>query len=120
MTVLESAGYRRHQAVSGDDAYRFWRRTRIMRIDLLFTDVVMPGRSTESISPVRRRFAAPGLQVLFTSGFPNLVREHADEELRQHVLRKPYPRRLFVRGAILDCSRATEAPFVRACSIEDG
>jgi len=90
MTVLESAGYRVIEAVSGDDAYRFLVAHPDLRIDVLFTDVVMPGR-LDGIDLARAaRLLRPGLQVLFTSGFPNLVREHADEELRQHVLRKPY------------------------------
>ena len=32
----------------------------------------------------------PGLRVLFTSGFPGLVHDHADKEIRGQVLRKPY------------------------------
>ena len=90
LAVLEAAGYRVIAAVSGDDAYRFLLAHPDLRIDLLFTDVVMPGRLDGIDLAHAARLLRPGLQVLFTSGFPNLVREHADEELRDHVMRKPY------------------------------
>src|SRR6266481_9187501 len=90
MTVLEAAGYRVIEAVSGDDAYRFLLAHPDLRIDLLFTDVVMPGRLDGIDLAHAARLLRPGLHVLFASGFPNLVREHADPELRDHVLRKPY------------------------------
>jgi CheY-like chemotaxis protein len=90
LTVLESAGYRVIEAVSGDDAHRFLLAHPDLRIDLLFTDVVMPGRLDGIDLAHAARLLRPGLHVLFASGFPNLVREHADEEFRGHVLRKPY------------------------------
>src|SRR5712691_11494196 len=85
MTVLESAGYRVIEAVSGDDAYRFLAAHPDQRIDVLFTDVVMPGRLDGIDLANTARLLRPGLQVLFASGFPNLVREHADQEIRGHV-----------------------------------
>src|SRR5258706_10998257 len=44
LTVLEEAGYRVLEAASGDDAYRLLLAHPDLRIDALFTDVVMPGR----------------------------------------------------------------------------
>jgi len=90
MTVIESAGYRVIEAVSGDDAYRFLAAHPDLRIDLLFTDVVMPGRLDGIDLAHEARRLRPGLQVLFASGFPTLVRDHADQEIRHQVLRKPY------------------------------
>ncbi len=90
LALLEAAGYRVIEAVSGDDAYRFLVAHPDLRIDLLFTDVVMPGRLDGIDLAHAARLLRPGLRVLFTSGFPNLVREHADEELRDQVMRKPY------------------------------
>jgi CheY-like chemotaxis protein len=90
LTVLETAGYRVIEAVSGDDAHRFLVAHPDLRIDVLFTDVVMPGRLDGIDLAHAARLLRPELQVLFASGFPNLVREHADQEIRRHVLRKPY------------------------------
>src|SRR6266536_3405579 len=90
LTVLEAAGYRVIEAVSGDDAHRFLLAHPDLRIDLLFTDVVMPGRLDGIDLAHAARLLRPGLQVLFASGFPNLVRDHADKEIRDQVLRKPY------------------------------
>ena len=44
LAVLEGAGYRVLEAASGDDAYQLLLAHPEMNIDLLFTDVVMPGR----------------------------------------------------------------------------
>jgi len=90
LAVLEAAGYRVIEAVSGDDAHRFLLAHPDLRIDVLFTDVVMPGQLDGiDLAHVARRLR-PGLRVLFASGFPTLVRDHADKELRDQVLRKPY------------------------------
>ena len=90
MTVLGAAGYHVIEAVSGDDAHRFLVAHPDLRIDVLFTDVVMPGRLDGIDLAHAARLLRPGLQVLFASGFPNLVREHADQEIRGNVLHKPY------------------------------
>jgi CheY-like chemotaxis protein len=90
LAVLEAAGYRVIEAVSGDDAYRFLVAHPDLRIDVLFTDVVMPGRLDGIDLAHAARQLRPGLQVLFASGFPTLVRDHADQEIRDQVLRKPY------------------------------
>src|SRR5438552_9943134 len=90
LAVLEAAGYRVIEAVSGDDAYRFLLAHPDLRIDVLFTDVVMPGRLDGIDLAHEARRLRPGMQVLFASGFPNLVRDHADKEIRDQVLRKPY------------------------------
>src|SRR5579864_9140327 len=90
LAVIEAAGYRVIEAVSGDDAHRFLLAHPDLQIDVLFTDVVMPGRLDGiDLAHVARRLR-PGLRVLFASGFPTLVRDHADKELSDQVLRKPY------------------------------
>ena len=90
LAVLEAAGYRVIEAVSGDDAHRFLTAHPDLPIDVLFTDVVMPGRLDGIDLAHAARQLRPDLQVLFASGFPTLVRDHADQELREQVLRKPY------------------------------
>ena len=44
LAVLEGAGYRVLEAANGDNAYQLLLAHPDMQIDLLFTDVVMPGR----------------------------------------------------------------------------
>lgn len=59
------------------------------RIDLVFSDIMMPGgtNGVELAKEVRRR--RPGLPVLLTSGFSEANRREADE-LGIPILRKPY------------------------------
>src|SRR3954466_7276891 len=100
LAVLEGAGYRVLEAANGDNAYQLLLAHPDLRIDLLFTDVVMPGRLDGIDLAHAARHLRPGLQVLFASGFPSLVRDHADQEIRGQVLRKPY-RSAELVGAIL-------------------
>ena len=44
LAVIEAAGFRVLEAETGDEAYRLLRDCPDLRIDLLFTDIVMPGR----------------------------------------------------------------------------
>jgi CheY-like chemotaxis protein len=90
LAVLEMAGYRVLEAASGDDAHRLLRARPDLRIDVLFTDVVMPGLLDGVDLANAARSLRPGLPVLYASGFANLVRANRDKELRGPVLRKPY------------------------------
>jgi hypothetical protein len=51
---------------------------------------MMPGRLDGIDLAHAARLLRPGLQVLFASGFPTLVHDHADQEIRDQVLGKPY------------------------------
>jgi CheY-like chemotaxis protein len=100
VAVLEAEGYRVIEAANGDDALRLLIAEPERHIDVLFTDVVMPGRLDgidlgNAVGQLR-----PGMMVLYATGFANLVREHRDSELRGPVLRKPY-RPGELRSAIL-------------------
>jgi signal transduction histidine kinase/CheY-like chemotaxis protein len=67
------------------------------RIDLLFTDVVMPGGMNGKELANKARAMRPGLKVLFTSGFPGAPSGNA-AELRagDALLNKPYRREQLV------------------------
>ena len=90
VAVLEEAGYRVLEAESGDDAYRLLLAHPDLRIDALFTDVVMPGRLDGIDIANAARQLRPGLRVLFATGFANLVRVNREDDLNGPLLRKPY------------------------------
>jgi signal transduction histidine kinase len=86
--LLASFGYRVLEAASGPDALKIWFE-RSAEIDVLFTDMVMPGGISGKELAALLRAERPGLKVLVTSGHtPDFV----DPELRQGVgfLPKPY------------------------------
>ena len=90
LTVLEEAGYRVLEAASGDEAHRLLLAHPDLRVDVLFTDVAMPGRLDGVDLANAACSLRPGLPVLYATGFANLVRNYRHEELRGPVLRKPY------------------------------
>jgi CheY-like chemotaxis protein len=90
LAALEGAGYRLLDAPTGDDAYRLLLAHPDLEIDLLFTDVVMPGRLDGVDLAAAARLLRPHLRVLYATGFANLVRANRDRDLQGPVLRKPY------------------------------
>ena len=87
--VLEGKGYRVFAAPCPADALELHARVP-GRVDLLLTDVVMPGMGGRELSEKLREMQ-PGLRVLFMSGYT------ADEILRQgiheeqvHFIQKPF------------------------------
>lgn len=90
IAVLEDAGYRVLEAASGDEAHRLLLAHPDLRINLLFTDIVMPGPLDGIDLAGAARALRPDLKVLYTTGFADLVRRHGDDELHGTVLHKPY------------------------------
>lgn len=90
--MLERAGYRVQEAASGVEALRLWEGVKD-EIDLLFTDIVMPGGINGLELANQLRASSPALKVIFTSGYsPDIAgRELAFEE-GQNFLQKPAPR----------------------------
>jgi PAS domain S-box-containing protein len=66
--VLERSGYRVLPASSGVEAVAVWERSK-GKVDLLFTDIVMPDQMSGRELAERLRTDDPGLRVLFTSGY---------------------------------------------------
>jgi len=86
---LQSLGYRVTAAVDGNDALQ--KLGTDLEVDLLFTDIVMPGGINGwELAELARR-ARPGLRVLLTSGYA-LETLSAQGHLREgaHILTKPY------------------------------
>jgi CheY-like chemotaxis protein len=66
VTVLKELGYGVLEATVAEEALALLASD--VRIDLLFTDVVLPGRSGRVIADVARQLR-PGLRVLYTTGY---------------------------------------------------
>ncbi|MDF2447183.1 MAG: putative sensor histidine kinase with a response regulator receiver domain [Moraxellaceae bacterium] len=88
---LEQAGYRTQQAANGDAALALLQQG--VALDLLFTDVIMPGAlSGPALARAAHRLL-PTLPVLYASGFAEksqLLPEELGEN--EHFLAKPYRR----------------------------
>ncbi len=97
---LEMLGYRVLVACDGSQALEMLRQH--PDIDLLFTDVVMPGMSGRELADAARELR-PDLPVLWTSGYSDDALIH-DGRLDPgvHLLRKPYR-----RGELARLIRAT-------------
>lgn len=90
VTLLEAVGYRILQAASADAAYRLLLERPGLHIDLLFTDIVMPG-SLDGIDLAEKAQALrPDLKILFATGFASRVRDIREGYLRGSLLQKPY------------------------------
>lgn len=88
---LEAMGYRVLVAGSGPEALE--RLTGGQEIDLLFTDVVMPGGMSGRDLAERAVKLRPGLKVLYTSGYAeNAIVHHGRLDPGVQLLGKPYRR----------------------------
>jgi CheY-like chemotaxis protein len=88
-SVLESYQYRVLTATSGGEALRVWEKN-AGRIDLLLTDMIMPGGMTGGELAAELKHRQPGLNVVFTSGYSA---ELIGKDLAQdgtNFLPKPY------------------------------
>ena len=87
--VLENAGYRILEAADGHQALRLLEGNG-EPIQLLLTDVVMPGINGRELAD-RLREIQPDLRVIFTSGYTgDLIRHHGVLEEEIDFLPKPY------------------------------
>ncbi|WP_119300701.1 response regulator [Dongia deserti] len=93
---LTEMGHRVQQAENGTKALAILREDRA--IDLLFTDVVMPGGMTGLDLARQAKKLCPGLKVLLTSGFSNMgARNEGDAHDDLELLSKPYQRQQLAR-----------------------
>jgi PAS domain S-box-containing protein len=86
---LESLGY---AVIEADRAQSALDRLAVLpRIDLLFTDVIMPGGMNGKDLARKARNSLPGLKVLFTSGFPGKsLADDCEIKDNDRLLSKPY------------------------------
>jgi two-component system cell cycle sensor histidine kinase/response regulator CckA len=93
--VLSAAGYKVLEAANGDEALVL--ASRNPSIDLLLSDVVMPGISGPDLG-ARLRSSRPELVVLYMSGYDRDLIDQKTLELSASFLPKPFtPRALLAR-----------------------
>lgn len=87
--MLESAGFQVHSCDGAKDALKL--ATRITKLDLLVTDMAMPGMSGRDLVTMLRK-TRPTLPVLFTTGYlPSLSQDtHDSFPPESNVLLKPF------------------------------
>jgi signal transduction histidine kinase len=87
--VLEELGYRALEAMDGAEGLKILQSRQ--RIDLLVTDVGLPGGMNGRQMADAARAFRPGLKVLFITGYAeNAVISHGHLEPGMHVLTKPF------------------------------
>jgi two-component system cell cycle sensor histidine kinase/response regulator CckA len=94
--ILDNAGYRVLQAANGDDAERLFAR-HADSIDLVVTDVIMPGCGGPDLLS-RLQVQAPALRVLYMSGYTDQSAAHkAGIDRGLPFVHKPFTAAEFVR-----------------------
>lgn len=88
--TLKRFGYHVETAPDALSALTLMREGR--RYDLLFTDIIMPGRMNGQELAEAAEALDPQMKVLYTSGYPAAAFEHLGlkEQSNIHLLRKPY------------------------------
>jgi two-component system cell cycle sensor histidine kinase/response regulator CckA len=85
--VLEASGYQIWEASNGLEALNVW-KTNAAQIDLLLTDVIMPGGLNGRELSDRLRKERPGLKVILMTGYsPDLM---VKIQPQCHILTKPF------------------------------
>ncbi|MBB5518719.1 hybrid sensor histidine kinase/response regulator [Amphiplicatus metriothermophilus] len=94
--ILKNLGYRVLSADRGASALAILERGD--PVDLLFTDVVMPGGIAGPELAARAAELRPGIRVLFTSGYTeSAVVHHGRLDPGVNLIRKPYGRKALAR-----------------------
>jgi PAS domain S-box-containing protein len=90
VTLLQQLGYRTLEAADGQEALAILESD--PRVDLLFSDVVMPGGMSGRQLAAATRRKRPDIRILLTSGFPDKASDARAGERTEHMLGKPYRR----------------------------
>jgi nitrogen-specific signal transduction histidine kinase/HAMP domain-containing protein/ActR/RegA family two-component response regulator len=102
LLILQDCGYQVLEAGSGPEALQVWERDR-SRIDLVLTDVVMPGGMSGRELAVKLMASDPRVRIIFTSGY-NVEEANTDFFSRSGAvfLPKPYNRAELAK-AVREC-----------------
>jgi len=88
--VFERNGYRIFMATNGEEAAQIWANHKA-EINLLFTDVVMPGGVTGKDLADALRAERPNLRVIFCSGFgADIIGPEVVNDPGNYFLAKPF------------------------------
>ncbi|HEY8966843.1 MAG TPA: ATP-binding protein, partial [Candidatus Methylacidiphilales bacterium] len=102
VAILRSAGYQILEAKSGLDAIGVWEKN-IEKIDLVLSDVIMPGLITGIDLGEKLASEKPGLPVILTSGYSaEVIGENLALDPTINFLPKPYPPHSLLR-MVRDC-----------------
>jgi DNA-binding NtrC family response regulator len=97
--VLESHGYKIHEAITAREALEVW-RGRAEEIALLLTDIVMPQGVTGRDLTDELRAQKPALKVIFMSGYSAAVIGTDTDFFRRtqsYFLQKPFSAQALLR-----------------------
>jgi CheY-like chemotaxis protein len=91
--ILESAGYRVSMAISGDEGMNVLRQiVDSDPVDLLFTDLVMPGGMNGIVLAEEAIKLDPRIGILMTTGYNEQLVADGPQIISRDVLGKPYRR----------------------------
>jgi len=93
-SILESAGFEVLPAGDAREAMQVYEQCQ-RAIDLVMTDMVLPGRSGEQLGQDLRQHS-PQVVLLLTSGYGNPEFETEAPDSRTYFLSKPYSKRTLV------------------------
>jgi len=96
-TILTRLGYTVHEAGSATAAIEVWQQHQA-GINLLFTDMVMPGKMSGLELSQRLLQDKPGLKVVYTSGYTDeMLKEGSELRHSSNFLAKPYGTEVLLR-----------------------
>jgi CheY-like chemotaxis protein len=93
-SVLEDAGYKVLEAEHSGEAFKVW-ENHDNQIDLLLTDMMLPGGMTGRELALQLQQLKPNLKVIYTTGYSMDIVETKDEEVS--FLQKPYPPEMLMK-----------------------
>jgi len=111
--LLEQHGYHVLVAANGAAALQLVEQ-KPERIDLLLTDVIMPGLNGRALAG-RLELLQPGLKILYMSGYTDdAIMDHGVLESGTHLLHKPFSEENLIRKVREVLDAETAAPVVPA------
>ena len=111
--LLEQHGYRVLVAANGAAALQLVEQ-KPERINLLLTDVIMPGLNGRALAG-RLELLQPGLKILYMSGYTDdAIMDHGVLESGTHLLHKPFSEENLIRKVREVLDAETAATVVRA------